>query len=159
MIEFAVSAIVLFILIFGVVGVAMAFYTYEVVTQYARDASRYAIVHGNGCIIASGTSAGSSCSIATSCTGSGTSFACTGANTALKTYLNKQIFPGINGPSLVVNTTYTHAPGLTTCFGPSCNGSGDQVTVQVSYPYLYAIPFIPQLPFTMNGRSTMVISQ
>ena len=155
MIEFAVSIIVLFMLVFGVVGIAMAFYTYEVMNQYARDASRYAIVHGNGC----NSPINGNCSIATSCTGGGTSFTCSDADSALKTYLNHQIYPGINGTQLQVTTTYTHAPGLTTCFATNCNGAGDQVTVDVAYPYLYNIPFIPSRLITMHGASTMVISQ
>lgn len=150
-IEFAFSAIVLFSLLFGSIGVAMAFYTYEVVNQYARDASRYAIVHGAGCIAAT---TGNSCSI-----GTGGTSSTAPANVALKTYLNNQIFPGINGANLGITTTYTHAPGYTTCFATNCNGSGDQVTVTVSYPYLYRLPFIPQRSFTMTGSSTMVISQ
>jgi Flp pilus assembly protein TadG len=146
-IEFALSAIVLFVLVFGCIGVAMAFYTYEVVNEYARDASRYAIVHGNGCK-AQGTVAGS-CSIGTGAA----------ANLKLLTYLNNQILPGINGNHLTVTTNYTFAPGATTCNAPNCNGAGDQVTVNITYPFLYNIPFVPQRSFTMSAGSTMIISQ
>ena len=148
MIEFAVSVIVLVMLVFGCIGVAMAFYTNEVVNEYARDAARYAMVHGNGCSHqVSGVA--TSCSIGTGAT----------ANSALKTYLNNQIFPGINGANLTVTTTFAHAPGLTACFATDCNGAGDQVTVAVAYPYLYRIPFIPSRSITMHGTSTMIISQ
>jgi Flp pilus assembly protein TadG len=154
-IEFLASVIVLFTLIFGCIAVAMAFYTYEVINEYARDASRYAMVHGSGC----NSPINGVCSIATSCNGMNGAYVCTSANSALKTYLNYEIFPGINGNNLQVTTTYAHAPGVTTCNAANCNGAGDQVTVQVSYPYLYAVPFIPQNSFLMNARSTMVISQ
>jgi Flp pilus assembly protein TadG len=150
MLEFAFSAIVVFVLLFGSIGVAMAFYTYEVVNQYARDASRYAIVHGGDCSIP--PSYTTSCSIGTGST----------ANTALKTYLNHQIYPGIHGPNLTVTTTYAAAPGAGQCTtypATTCNGPGDQVTVTVTYPFLYKIPFIPQRNFTMHGSSTMIISQ
>lgn len=151
--EFAFSAIVLFMLIFGVSAMAMAFYTYEVLNEYARDASRYAMVHGANCIIeTAGVTNGNSCSIGTGST----------ANAALKTYLNNQIFPGINGNNLVITTTYAEAPGAGQCTtypSTTCNGSGDQVTVKVAYSYLYAIPFVPQQTFTMHASSTMVISQ
>lgn len=146
-IEFLASVIVLVTLIFGCIAVAMAFYTYEVINGYARDASRYAMVHGASCLEAA--HGGASCSINNA----------SGANTALKTYLNHEIFPGINGTQLQVIATYTHGPGVTACNATDCNGPGDQVTVQVSYPYLYAIPFIPQRAFIMYARSTMVISQ
>lgn len=146
--EFAFSAVVLFMLLFGVIGVTMAFYTYQVVDEYARDASRYAMVRGNGCShLASGTA--TSCSISTGST----------ANAALKTYLNHELFPGINGSSLLVSTTYAKSPGAQQCTITNCNGSGDQVTVTVSYPYLYAVPFVPQRSFTMSASSTMTISQ
>lgn len=145
MIEFLISVIVLITLIFGCIAVAMAFYSYEVLNEYARDASRYAMVHGNAC----NSPINGNCSIGTG----------TNANSALKTYLNNQIFPGINGNNLVVTTTYTHAPGLTGCYATNCNGPGDQVTVAISYAYLYVIPFIPQRSFTMHANSTMIISQ
>ncbi len=154
-VEFLASVIVLFTLICGTVAVAMSFYTYEVINEYARDASRYAMVHGAGCNIPGG----SSCSIATTCAGSASGYTCSSANRALKTYLNYQIFPGINGNNLSVSTTYAHAPGTTICNGTYCNAAGDQVTVQVSYPYLYIVPFIPQNSFIMYASSTMVISQ
>lgn len=145
-IEFAVSAIVLFVLVFGCIGFATAFYINEVVNQYARDASRYAIVHGNGCTAAT---TDTSCSIGTGAP----------ANLLLKTWLNDEIYPGINGNKLVVSTTYAAGPGEASCTITNCNGSGDQVTVTVSYPYLYNIPFVPSRAITLSGSSTMVISQ
>ena len=146
-IEFAASTAVLFTLLFGSIGVSMAFYTYEVINQYARDASRYAIVHGAGCEEAAHGNA--SCNIGGASANSN----------QLKTYLNNEIYPGIKGNSLTVATSYTHAPGAASCSVAPCNGAGDQVTVTVSYPYLYAIPFVPQRSFTMNAQSTMIISQ
>ena len=145
-VEFAVSAIVLFTLIFGCVGLAMAYYTYEVINQYARDASRYAIVHGGNC---RAQPSGNSCSIGTGVP----------ASIALTTYLRNEIFPGINGANLQVTTFYTEGPGEVNCSNFVCNGPGDQVTVTVKYPYLYNIPFIPSRLINMYGSSTMVISQ
>ena len=151
-IEFAISAIVLFTLLFGCIGLAMAVYTYEVINEYARDASRYAIVHGNGC----NSPINGNCSIGT---GGGPGSA---ASTALKTYLNNEIFPGINGNNLQITTTYAAGPGESQCStypSTNCNAAGDQVTVAIAYQYLYNIPFVPQRSFTMHGSSTMVISQ
>jgi Flp pilus assembly protein TadG len=147
-IEFALSVIILTVLVFGCIGVAMGFYTYEVVNEYVRDASRYAIVHGNGCIKPDTTS----CNIAPG--GDATA-----AAAALRTYLNNQIYPGINGNNLTVNVAYVPGPGAVTCNATHCNGAGDQVTVSVTYPYLYNIPFIPSRLLNMNATSTMVISQ
>jgi Flp pilus assembly protein TadG len=146
MVEFAVSSVVLFMLVFGCIGITMAFYTYEVVNEYARDASRYAIVHGANC---TAQPSGASCTIIPGAA----------ANLALTNYLKHQIYPGINGANLRVTATYTFGPGATTCNAAACNGPGDQVTVLVTYPYLYNLPFVPQRAFTMRGTSTMVISQ
>jgi Flp pilus assembly pilin Flp len=157
-VEFALSAIVLFGLIFGCITLALAFYTYEVVNGYARDASRYAIVHGNGCVV-------NSCNIGLGDnfyipSGGGSETSGTApADTKLFAYLNNEIFPGINGTKLTVATAYGTSPAEFSCSVPNCNGAGDQVTVTVSYPYLYAIPFIPQQSFTMSASSTMTISQ
>jgi hypothetical protein len=151
-IEFALSVIILAILIFGCIGVAMGFYTYEVVNEYARDASRYAIVHGDGCShTVNGTP--TPCSI-----GAGGDQSAP-ASVALANYLNHQIFPGINGNNLRVQTTYGPPPGVISCLGTSCNSAGNQVTVSVTYQYLYNIPFIPARLINMQGTSTMVISQ
>lgn len=161
MIEFAISAIVLFTLVFGTIAVAMGFYTYEVINQYARDASRYAIVHGAGC----NSPANGNCSIGVGDNyytpqGGGTETPGTApADTRLTSYLNNELFPGINGTQLAVTTAYAPGPGAASCSIANCNGAGDQVTVTVSYNYLYAVPFIPSRTFTMYGSSTMIISQ
>jgi hypothetical protein len=134
---------------------ALALYSYEVVNQYARDASRYAMVHGAGCTEAA--YAGASCSI---CTGGKTGGDCTTAPAALQTFLAREQYPGIKSSNVAVSTVYGMSPAETAnCTIPTCNGSGDQVAVTVSYPYLYAIPFIPSRSFTMKATSVMTISQ
>lgn len=167
MLEFALSTVILFTLILGSIVVCMAFYTYEVMNQYARDASRYAIVHGNGCSYTTttgGTTTTHDCSIGIGDNFNGTppGSATAGtapADTALATYLNNEIYPGINGNHLTVTTNYAKAPGATQCTITDCNGAGDQVTVTVTYPYLYAVPFVRSRSISMSGNSTMVISQ
>lgn len=156
-IEFAISSLVLFMLVFGSIGVSVAFYTYEVINEYARDATRYAIVHGAGC----NSPINGNCNIGVgdNFAPAGTALGSAAADHKLKTYLNHEIFPGINGANLQVITSYAHGPGATGCSIATCNGAGDQVTVTVAYPYLYNLPFVPQRSFTMHGSSTMVISQ
>ena len=149
-IEFALSVIILITIVFGCIGVVMGFYTYEVINQYARDASRYAIVHGSGCIIQAGPNNGQSCNLNLNGNAAAGNF--------LKTnYLNNQIYPGINGNNLQVQVNYGPAPGAGPC--GNCDGAGDQVSVSIAYPFLYNIPFVPQRFITMHGTSTMVISQ
>jgi hypothetical protein len=167
MLEFALTAVVVFTLIFGVMYLALALYTYEVLNQYARDASRYAIVHGNGCVKATD---GSPCTIGTagdSGPGGNASTTTGNAGYALYQYLTgssnypgSESYPGISAGHLEVVAAYAKSAGEGACsVTTNCNGSGDQVTVTVSYPYLYAIPFIRSRSFTMNAVSVMTISQ
>lgn len=163
MVEFALTAIVVFTLIFGVMVMALGLYTYEVVNQYARDASRYAIVHGNGCsynTTSGGVVTSHDCSIGTA-GDSGYGGTTTGtAGYALYQYLGNENYPGINTSNLDVVAAYAKSPGEGACsVTTNCNGSGDQVTVTVSYKYLYAIPFIRSRSFTMSAVSVMAISQ
>lgn len=160
MLEFALTAIIVFTLIFGTMLLALALYSYEVVNQYARDASRYAIVHGNGCVKATD---GTPCTLGTSGdSGAGGAAGAAGeAGYQLYLYLSGgEAYPGINLRKLDVSAVYGLSPSEPTqCNVPACNSSGDQVAVTVSYPYLYAIPFIRSRSFTMSATSTMTISQ
>ena len=49
MVEFALGASLLFMVVFGIIAMALALYTYNVVSEAAREATRYAIVRGSAC--------------------------------------------------------------------------------------------------------------
>jgi Flp pilus assembly protein TadG len=51
LVEFAFVVIILFTLIFGIIGFAQAAYTYHFVSNVAREATRYASVRGSACTL------------------------------------------------------------------------------------------------------------
>src|ERR1700691_1902359 len=57
LLEFALTVPVLFGFLLGLTQVCLSFYTWEFISEAAREGTRYAIVHGSTCE----TSTGSSC--------------------------------------------------------------------------------------------------
>jgi len=87
LVEFALSSIVLFMTLFGLMAVCTALYSYLFVSEAAREASRYAIVRGN------------------SCTGLSD---CPGITSAqLNTYVKSLSYPGINQGNLSATANFT----------------------------------------------------
>jgi Flp pilus assembly protein TadG len=142
LVEFAVTSIILFTLLFGVVAICLALYSYNVTAEAAREATRYAIVRGSKC--------------------SNTTFTnCNIDQTGLQTYVQGLGFPGIDpSPSTLIVTAAWPTTGVT-CF-PSvspCNNPGNQVRVTVQYIFPLVIPFVPRRTLTMSSTSQMTISQ
>lgn len=148
MVEFAITASLLFILLFGVMELCWALYSYEAVNTCAREAARYAIVHGSGCAPPNSAACFDDANTTTLT-----------ENTSLETYVHSLSYPGLNSSTVTVYTLNTFAPGATACVSTNCAGAGDQVTVKVQYPFTLAVPFLKSRPINMVGSSTMVISQ
>ena len=49
LVEFALSAVLLIIMLFGIIEFGFALYSYQFVNEVAREMSRYAIVRGSQC--------------------------------------------------------------------------------------------------------------
>jgi Flp pilus assembly protein TadG len=132
-VEFALASIILFALVFGVMAICMALYSYNVVSEAAREATRYAIVRGSAC----------------------TSFAtaCPATTTDIKTYVQGLGFPLININPL--------SPTLTAVASwPNGNKNpGNPVQVTVTYTFPLGIPFMPSRALSMSSTSQMIISQ
>jgi Flp pilus assembly protein TadG len=146
--EFAVVSVVLFMVVFGIIDCSRALYAYHFVSYAARDGARYAIVRGytfNG----------------TSCTTVST-YSCAASSTNVTSYVRAIVPPGISSTSLSVNASWPGtAPtgAATSCPSTSTNSPGCLVTVQVSYPYTFSLPFIPQKSMTLSSTASMVIAQ
>jgi Flp pilus assembly protein TadG len=138
-VEFALASIILFTLIFGLLAICLALYSYNVVSEAAREATRYAIVRGSVCNTLS------NCNI---------------DQPGLQTYIRGIAFPGINPLSLTVAASAT-TPAGTTCTGTltPCNIPGNPVQVTVTYTFPLGIPFMPSRTLTMSSTSQMIISQ
>jgi Flp pilus assembly protein TadG len=133
MVEFAIASTVALTLIFGIIDFGRALYTYHLVSNAARLGSRYAMVRGSAC-------AASGCP--------------TDAN-QIQTYV-RSLAPGVDPSVLAVATSWSPTPG---CVSAGNNGQGCLVTVQVTYPFSFIVPLMPNLKLPLTSASTMVISQ
>src|SRR3954466_11730967 len=75
-VEMALSSVILFAVFFGVFQTAMAFYSYQYLSDAAREGARWAIVRGS-----------------TSCTNNGIS-GCGATGTDVQTYIRNLGYPG-----------------------------------------------------------------
>ena len=139
MVEMAFATIFLIVMLFGLIEICLALYTYHFVSDAAREGTRYAIVHGSTCLV--GT------------------VSCTVTKAQIQTYVQNIGFPGINSSALLVTTAYSAWPAGGTCVAAGCNGPGDLATVTVNYNFPLNIPFVRSRVLGMTSTSAMVISQ
>jgi len=131
--EFAIASLAAIMMFFGIIDIGRALYTYHLVAEGARLATRYAIVNG-----------------VASCAG--------GSPDPLQSYVSDQSW-GIT-PSLLTVTT-TCPGGNTGCNDTTVpyNSPGCLVSVTVAYSFHFLVPFISVLTIPMTSRSQMVITQ
>ncbi len=139
MVETALSMLILLAILFGLIEMCLALYSYYFLSDAAREGTRYAIVHGSTCMV-SGVS-------------------CTMTASQIDTYVKDLGYPGINPANMTVTTTYSISPGEESCVAAGCNGPGDRVTVLVNYNFSLMIPFVTSKALSMSSTSSMVISQ
>lgn len=136
LVEFALVSSVALILMFGIMELGRALFTYHLVSNAARLGSRYAIVHGSDCSI---TLAG-----------------CAATTPAqIQTYVRNSS-PGISSSSLAVTTAWTTGAA---CLGSPFKGSGCTVTVQATYTFTSIVPLLNMASIPMTSTSAMVVSQ
>jgi hypothetical protein len=131
MVSFALSASVLFMFIFGLTEMCLAFYTYQSISELAREGARYAIVHGSTCE----TSSGASCEVTAA---------------QVTSYVQGLSIPNVGGGTISVNTTYPDG-------GEAPNA--DRVKVSVSYAFPWHVPFGGSQTINMSSASEMYIVQ
>src|SRR5271166_1056812 len=86
LIEDALALGILMTLMFGVIQVSLALYSYHSVSEAAREGTRYAIVRGSSC--------------------SGFTSACPAAASDVQTYIRGNGFAGLTSTSITVTTTW-----------------------------------------------------
>ncbi|MES2222295.1 MAG: TadE/TadG family type IV pilus assembly protein [Acidobacteriota bacterium] len=140
MVEMAFTMIILSTILFGLIEMCLALYTYHFVSDAAREGSRYAMVHGSTCAVS-----GASCTVTAA---------------QIQTYVKNLGFPGIKPTAMNVVTSYSAFPvSAVGCVALGCNGPGDLVTVQVNYTFPVSIPFVRTSTIAMSSTSSMVIAQ
>jgi Flp pilus assembly protein TadG len=150
LVEFAFSAVLLMTMLFGIIEFGFALYTYQFVNEVAREMSRYAIVRGSQC---------------TAMPNCGYTDATSTAQAYARAAYN---YPGMDMTKLTVtNTWYSpvkNSDGTIKTWsacagGTGCNKPGYMVQVNVSYPFILNIPFVPSTNMSVSSSSSMVISQ
>jgi Flp pilus assembly protein TadG len=150
MIEFAISAVVLFTTIFGILGCSLLLYAYHFSSYAAREATRYAVVRGS-------TWGSTNCATVQTPV-------CNATTANVQAYVQSIVPPGISsGTQLTVTTTWPGtglAGSATTCNTTNGNNSpGCLVMVQVSYSFSYLLPFLPTTALNLNSTSEVVVLQ
>ena len=129
LLEFAVSSAVLFLFLFGIFAFCAALYSYNFVSDAAREASRYAMVRGSSC------TGFSDCSI---------------TSAQVQSYVRALGYPGINTSNLTASRTFS-ASGVP--------GSTVTVTVTYNFTPLIPFWSQSGKALQMSSSSQMVISQ
>jgi len=130
--EFMMTVLPALSLIFGVISFAMTVYTWSFLSNAARDAVRYAIVHGS-----------KSTSPATSDT--------------IQTLVRSEA-KGLTGSSITVSTCWNPKAPPNQCPGPTGNNTpGNVVSVKVSYSFHPFYPF-NNVTLPLSSAAQMVIS-
>jgi len=136
LLEFALVAIVLFMLIFGIIDFSRALFAYHFVANAAREGTRYASVRGTSCSSPPMTDCGA-------------------AN--IQTYLRTEATGIGMDPSQLTVPTPLYA-GSNTC--PTVgNSPGCTVQVTVTYKFSFLFPLLPVSPVTMSSTASAVITQ
>lgn len=152
LLEFAISAIVVFTLLFGIMEFARAMYIYHFVSYAAQAGTRYAIVRGS--------------TWSTACSSSTTGMACVAANSDVQTYVDGIAPPGVDTSKLTVTATWPGTVGGTS--GATCantktatndHNPGCQVQVVVTYQFSFIAPFMPNSTPTFSATSLQVIQE
>ncbi len=136
LVEFALGLILFLMMLFGICGFGHALYAYHFVSEVAREATRWAAVHGSTC-------AGDA-----SCTGPATS-------ADIQNYVTTMTPAGIDPSKLTVTASWpaTTGPCVATSNAPGC-----PVEVQVSYNYSFIFPLISVKPVKLSSTSRLVIT-
>jgi len=130
MVEIALALPIISAFTFVMIELCLAYYSYCMISESAREATRYAMVHGATCQTGSGAS-------------------CTASAANINTVVTQLGWPNLGNGALSANTTY-----------PDGNENpGSRVKVVVSYVYPYNIPFLPKGSLHMSSTSVTYIVQ
>ena len=153
MVEFAIAATALLLLLMGLVEFGRAMYMYHVVSNAARIGSRWALVRGS-----------------VSCGDTYPIDHCNATPAQIQTQVQGQV-PLTDSGTLSVATAWSSAPLETggSCPSPpspapgsaagGANAPGHLVCVTVTYPFKFAVPFVSKSTLNLSSTSQMAISQ
>jgi Flp pilus assembly protein TadG len=131
LIEFALCVPILVTFFFGLIQVCLACYMRQVISETAREGTRYGIVHGSTCVTGNGSTS------------------CTATAAMVTSFVAANDWPNIGGGTLSITTTY-----------PDGNENpGSRVQVNATYRFPFKIPFVTSSTLLMSSTSVMYIVQ
>jgi Flp pilus assembly protein TadG len=134
LLEFAAGLVTLMGLMFCFMEICLLFYSYCLISELAREGSRYAMVRGASCP----TTASPTCEVTAAQVG---------------TYVKGIALPNVGGGTISVNTT------TATMYPDGNENVGSRVKVIVTYVFPIKMPFVPRNSVTMSSTSEMYIIQ
>jgi Flp pilus assembly protein TadG len=144
LVEVGFSMVILLSVVFGIMAISLALYSYFFVSEAAREATRYAIVRGNS-------------NARPDCTSPGYA-TCIAQTADIQAYVRGLAFPAVTSTNVAVTSTWLTSAGGACGTTDGCKSPGNIVKVTVSYPYPLRIPFGPQRTLTLTSTSNMVVS-
>jgi Flp pilus assembly protein TadG len=130
LVEAALTVPIVLAFAFTMIELCLAFYSHCLISESAREGTRYAIVHGATCETASNAS-------------------CTATASSINNYVSQ-----LGWPNLAVGTMTP-----TTTFPDGNQNPGSRAQVAVSYVFPINLPFVPKHSITMSSASVMYIIQ
>lgn len=138
LIEMAVTLPVLFAFLFCFMELSLAFYSYNMISETAREGTRYAMIHGASCP----TSANPTCKATAA---------------QVDAYVLGIGWANVAGGTMTVCTYYNNNACNTNPTGSEA--VGNPVKVTVTYVFPITMPFVPKNSLTMTSSSQMTILQ
>lgn len=139
LVESAITTMLLFVMLFGIIDFGRALYTYHFVANAARQATRWASVNG------------SSCNSDPNCPNGGPA-----SEQNIATYVAEMTPPGIDAKAIKVAADWPQ--GTVGCTGVNPNAPGCPVQVTVSYNFNFLVPLGHKGLMPISSSSEMVIS-
>jgi len=154
LVEFAITAWLLLLLVFGVFQCGIAMYSYHFTTYAAEQGARFAMVRGDTW----------SENVATNCSTSAPPsftmpYSCTASSTDIQNYVQSLATGGINASNITVNSSWPgENPDNNTTGCSTANSKGCMVKVTVGYTFDF-LPFLKASALSMSATSEKVIQE
>ena len=128
LVEFAITFSILMGFVFMFIEVCLMFYTYCMISECAREGTRYAAVHGSTCETAGLVS-------------------CTASADQVSSYVAQLGYPNLANGTMLVSTTFPDGSEV----------PGNHVQVTITYVFPVTLAFVPSSAWKMSTSSTMTI--
>ncbi len=130
LLDTALTLPIVFTLFFCFMEMCLIAYAKNLITECAREGTRYAMYHGSTCPTSSNPT-------------------CQASATQINTYVSSLGWPNLSGGTLSVSTTFPNGS----------QAPGNYVQVQVNYSMPVTMPFVPVSTFSLTSTSKAKILQ